>query len=57
MHNLLASTNVKFDVIGITASKVHWNKKHVAIIDLPSYSIKHYLERKTTFVYKRRSYL
>ena len=42
LHNLLASTDIKFDVIGNTESKLNCNKKPLAIIDLPNYSIKHY---------------
>ena len=41
LHNLLASTDFKFDVIGITESKLNRNKKHLATIDLPNYSIEH----------------
>ena len=41
LHNLLASTEFKFDVIGITESKLNRNKKHLATIDLPNYSIEH----------------
>ena len=33
LHNLLASTDFKFDVIGITESKPNCNKKHLATID------------------------
>ena len=40
-HNLLASTDVKFGVIGITQSKLNRNKKHLATIDLPNYNIEH----------------
>ena len=40
-HNLLASTDFKFDVIRITESKLNRNKKHLANIDLPYYSIEH----------------
>ena len=39
LHNLLASTHFKLDVIGITESKLNRNKKHLATIDLPNYSI------------------
>ena len=41
LHNLLASTDFKFDVIGITESKLNRNKKHFATIDLLNYTIEH----------------
>ena len=41
LHNLLAFTEFKFDVIGITESKLNRNKKHLATTDLPNYSIEH----------------
>ena len=39
LHNLLASTDFKFDLIGITESKLNCNKKHLTTIDPPNYSI------------------
>ena len=36
-----ASPDVKFDVIGITGSKLNRNKKHLATINLPNYSREH----------------
>ena len=41
LHNLLASTNFKFDGNGTTESKLSHSKKHLATIDLPNYSTEH----------------
>ena len=40
-HSFLASTDVIFDVIQITESRLNRNKKHLATIDLPNYSTDH----------------
>ena len=67
LHNSLASTDVKFDVIGITESKPNRNKKHLATMDLPNYCIKHcpangvnggtLLDIKEDLIYKLRKTL
>ena len=41
LHNLLASTDVKFDTIGNTESNLNSNKKHLTTIDIPNYSTEH----------------
>ena len=41
LHNFLTSTDVKFDLIVVTESKLNGNKKHLATINLPNYRIEH----------------